>query len=119
MPSLAGALGMSPRLFLLFDTLAALFYASCYVTAGFLFHNQVQQVMVWFDRVCHGVIGLGVLLVIGYVAYKYALRRRTSGGKSQGSNGPDKQARLPDKEAFVITRGACLDAATLATNKTI
>jgi len=76
MPSLAGALGMSARRFLLFDGLAALFYAGCYITAGFLFHNQIQQVMVWFDRVCHGVIGLGVVLVVGYVGYKYALRRR-------------------------------------------
>lgn len=76
MPTLAGALGMNTRRFLLFDGLASLVYGSCYITAGFLFHNQIQQVMVWFDRVGHGVIGLGVVLLIGYVTYKYALRRR-------------------------------------------
>ena len=76
MPALAGALGMSTRRFLLFDGLAALFYGGCYITAGFLFHNQIQQVMVWFDRMGHGVIGLGVVLLAGYVAYKYALRCR-------------------------------------------
>ncbi|HLZ55033.1 MAG TPA: DedA family protein [Verrucomicrobiae bacterium] len=75
MPSLAGALGMSPRRFLLFDGSAALFYGSSYVTAGFLFHNQVREVMVWLDRLGHGAIGLGLVLVVGYVAYKYALRR--------------------------------------------
>jgi len=91
MPSLAGALGMSARRFLVFDGLAALFYAGCYVAAGFLFHNQVQQIMVAFDRVCHGVIGLGVVLVVGYVGCKYALRRRSSRGKSRLSNSPNKQ----------------------------
>ncbi|HUC86167.1 MAG TPA: VTT domain-containing protein, partial [Candidatus Acidoferrales bacterium] len=37
MPSLAGALGMDVRRFLLFDGLAALFYGGCYITTGFLF----------------------------------------------------------------------------------
>ena len=103
MPSLAGALGMSVRRFLLFDGLAASFYGGSYVTAGFLFHNQVQQVMVWFDRVCHGVIGLGVLLVVGYVAYKYVQRRRTKTRKIRQGNMPAKQAGLADTETGVIT----------------
>jgi membrane protein DedA with SNARE-associated domain len=106
MPSLAGALGMSSRRFLLFDGLAALFYAGCYVTAGFLFHNQVQQVMVCFDRVCHGVIGLGVFLVIGYVGYKYALRRR--------NKKPGRKTDSADKSADACAGIPCLDAATLA-----
>ena len=81
-PSLAGAMGMDLRRFLLFDGLAALFYGGLYITAGFLFHNQVQKVMVWFDRVGHGVLGVGLVLVIGYVACKYVLRR--------GKKGPDE-----------------------------
>jgi membrane protein DedA with SNARE-associated domain len=103
-PSLAGALGMSTRRFLLFDGLAALFYSGCYVTAGFLFHNQVQQAMVWLDRVGHGVLGVGLVLVVGYVAYKYALRRRTRNGKNRWSNTPDKPASLADPGADAITR---------------
>lgn len=75
-PALAGALGMSARRFLLFDGFAALFYAGCYETTGWLFHNQVQQAMVWLDRFGHGVVGLVLVLVIGYVAYKYVLWRR-------------------------------------------
>jgi membrane protein DedA with SNARE-associated domain len=113
-PSLAGALGMSTRRFLLFDGLAALFYGGSYVTAGFLFHNQIQKVMVWFDRVGHGVLGVGLVLVVGYVACKYALRRRTSGGKSRGGNRaghPTNQAdKGPDNNPS-ITR---YDAANLA-----
>jgi membrane protein DedA with SNARE-associated domain len=105
MPSLAGALGMSTRRFLFFDGLAALFYAGCYLTAGFLFHNQVQQVLVWFDRVCHGVIGLGGVLVVGYVGYKYALRRRH---KSR-----DRKTDPAVKGAVACTGIPCLDAANL------
>ncbi len=108
-PSLAGALGMSARRFVLFDGLAAFFYAGCYITAGFLFHNQVQQVMVWFDRVCHGVIGLGLVLVVGYFGYKYALRRR--------NKRPDRKADLADKGAAAGAGIPCLDAANLAAEK--
>lgn len=106
MPSLAGALGMSTRQFLLFDGLAALFYASGYVTGGFLFHNQVQQVMIWFDRVCHGVIGLGVVLVVGYVGYKYLLRR--------SKKRPDRNADLANKGTAAYAGIPCLEAANLA-----
>jgi membrane protein DedA with SNARE-associated domain len=94
MPSLAGALGMSTRRFLLFDGLAALFYGGSYISAGFLFHNQIEQVMVWFDRVGHGVIGLGSALLIGYVAYKYVLWRRTRNGKGRSVNMPDNTTGL-------------------------
>jgi membrane protein DedA with SNARE-associated domain len=112
MPSLAGALGMSTRRFLLFDGLAALFYGCSYISAGFLFHNQIQQVMVWFDRVGHGVIGLGSALLVGYVAYKYALWRRTRSGKGRSSNMPDKKTSPAD----VIKSVAHPDPANLVTD---
>ena len=106
MPSLAGALGMSARRFALFDGLAALFYAGCYVTAGYLFHNQVQQVMVWFDRVCHGVIGLGVVLVVGYVGYKYALwcrNKRPRGKMDLAGKGADAYAGVTCLDVAKVT----------------
>lgn len=93
MPSLAGALGMSVRQFLLFDGLAAFFYGSCYIAAGFLFHNQIQRVMVWFDRVGHGVIGLGCILVVGYAIYKYVVWRRIrKEGQGQSNDLPQQLA---------------------------
>jgi len=115
-PSLAGALGMSTRRFLLFDGLASLFYGGSYVTAGFLFHNQVQQVMVWFDRVGHGVLGAGLVLVVGYLAYKYALRHGTKGGKR--TNCPDKKTALADQGgAARYTSVPGPDAANLTANE--
>ena len=72
---------------------------------AFLFHNQVQQVMVWFDRVCHGVIGLGLVLVVGYVGYKYVLRRR--------NKSPDEKIDLADNGTDAGAGILCLDAAKL------
>jgi membrane protein DedA with SNARE-associated domain len=106
MPSLAGALGMSARRFLLFDGVAALFYSGCYITSGFLFHSQVQQAMVWFDRVCHGVIGLGIALVVGYVGYKYALKRT--------SKRPETKIDLAGQGTSVYAAIPRLDSANLA-----
>jgi membrane protein DedA with SNARE-associated domain len=83
MPSLAGALGMSPRRFLLFDGLTALFYGGCYVVAGFIFHNQIRQVMIWFNRVGYGIVGFGAVLVSAYLLYKYILRRRSNWSRSE------------------------------------
>ena len=116
MPSLAGALGMSTRRFLLFDGLAALFYGGSYISAGFLFHNQIEQVMVWFDRVFHGVIGLGSVLLVGYVAYKYALWRKAMIRKRRRSNAPDIKTSLADNDADTITNIIQPDAANLATD---
>jgi len=97
-PSLAGALGMSLRRFLICDGLAALFYGGCYITVGYVFHNQVQEAMVWLDRVGHGVIGVALALVIGYVAGKYILRRRSRAEKGEGSITPVRQSKPEDFE---------------------
>jgi membrane protein DedA with SNARE-associated domain len=114
MPSLAGALGMSTRRFLLLDGLAALFYGGSYISAGFLFHNQIEQVMVWFDRVCHGVIGLGAVLLVGYVAYKFVLWRRTKSAQGQSGNLPDNKTGLAD----VVTSVAQTDPTNVLTDDT-
>jgi membrane protein DedA with SNARE-associated domain len=108
-PSLAGALGMTPRRFLLFDGLAALFYGGSYVAAGFLFHSQVREVMVWSNRMGHGVLGVGLVLVVGYVACKYALRRR--------NKRPDRNSDLADKGPDDCTGIPRLDTANLAAEK--
>jgi membrane protein DedA with SNARE-associated domain len=107
MPALAGAAGMTIGRFLLFDGLGSLFYGTSYVTAGFLFHNQVQKVMVWLDRLGHGLVGLVLVLAIGYVAYKFILRRRAMITRGRQSNPPEQNTGLADNGA---------DAANLATD---
>ena len=101
-PSLAGALGMDVRRFLLFDGLAALIYGGGYITAGFLFHHQVQKALVWSDRVGHGIMGLGLVLVTGYLACKYVLRRR--------HKTPETKTGLADQGSDACARILCLDA---------
>jgi len=76
MPPLAGALGMSTRRFLLFDGLGALFYASFYVIAGFVFHNQLGQALAWLNRLGFDALLLGLILISGYIAFKYLRRRK-------------------------------------------
>ena len=107
MPALAGAMGMNIGRFLLFDGFGSLFYGTFYVTVGFLFHNQIKEVMVWLDRVGHGVIGLVLVLAVGYVACKYILRRRAMINKCWRSSPADPKADLANDGA---------DTANLATD---
>jgi len=76
MPPLAGALGMTTGRFLLFDGLGSLFYGSFYIAAGFLFHNQLRQAMALLNQIGLSALLLAVVLVGGYVAFKYVRRRK-------------------------------------------
>jgi len=76
MPPLAGALGMTTGRFLLFDGLGSLFYGSFYIVAGFLFHNQLRQAMALLNQLGFSALLLAVVLVGGYVAFKYVRRRK-------------------------------------------
>ncbi len=77
MPPLAGALGMTTSRFLLFDGFGSLIYGSFYIVAGFLFHNQLRQAMALLNQLGFSALLLAVVLVGGYVAFKYG-RRRTA-----------------------------------------
>src|SRR6266404_460904 len=83
MPPLAGALGMSTIRFLLFDGLGALFYGTFYVLAGYLFHNQLGQAMAVLNQLGFSALLLGMALVTGYIAFKYARRRIPAGTENQ------------------------------------
>jgi membrane protein DedA with SNARE-associated domain len=74
MPPLAGALGMSTRRFLLFDGLGSLVYASAYITAGFLFHEQLSQALAVLNQLGLSALLLASALVAGYIAFKFARR---------------------------------------------
>ncbi len=77
MPPLAGAMGMSTSRFLLFDSLGSLFYATFYIVAGFVFHNQLQQAMAITKQLGPRALLLALLLLAGYIAFKYVRRRTT------------------------------------------
>ena len=75
MPPLAGALGMTTSRFLLFDGLGTFSYATFYIVAGFLFHNQLLQAMAVLNELGFSALLLAVALVGGYVAFKYVRRK--------------------------------------------
>jgi membrane protein DedA with SNARE-associated domain len=74
MPPLAGALGMTAAHFLLFDGLGSFFYGTFCILAGFLLHNQLQQVLAALNH--FGVLLLVLVLVPTYIALNYIRRRR-------------------------------------------
>src|SRR5215469_10290353 len=75
-PLRAGALNVSTLRFVLWDAASSIIYAGVYVFAGFIFHNQVEQVMALVHRM--GVIALVLLIVFvgGYAGFEWFKRRR-------------------------------------------
>src|ERR1700747_2848533 len=71
MPPLAGALGRPPSRFLLFDGWGSFSYATLYIVAGFLVHKQLRQAMVVLNELGFRALLLAVVLVGGYIAFKY------------------------------------------------
>jgi membrane protein DedA with SNARE-associated domain len=97
MPPLAGALGMSTTRFLLFDSFGSLVYAAFYILAGFVFHNQLQQSLAILNRLGFSVFLLALVLVAGYIAFKYMRRRKLP---SQGGRQQVSKKQLPMRDSI-------------------
>jgi len=93
MPPLAGALGVRTGRFLLLDGLGSLFYGSFYITAGSLFHNQLQDIVATLNQLGFSALLLALVLVPGYIVFKYVRRRRPLIGRIEHGN-----ARRPEAE---------------------
>lgn len=75
-PTLAGAMGAKPGVFLLYDVLGILLWAGAGVGAGLLFHDAVESVLVSLES-----LGTGALALLGtalglFVFLKWWQRRR-------------------------------------------
>ena len=75
-PLRAGALNADPVRFLLVDAFCSCFYATFYVLAGFFFHNQLEQVVVFFKRLGVFTIPLLLVLLVGHFGHESIKRRR-------------------------------------------
>jgi membrane protein DedA with SNARE-associated domain len=75
-PLRAGALDADPVRFLLVDAFCSLFYATFYILPGFFFHDQLEQMVAFFERL--GVFAFPLLVVFfgGYFIYEFVKRRR-------------------------------------------
>jgi membrane protein DedA with SNARE-associated domain len=106
MPPLAGALGMSTGRFLLFDGLGSLFYGTFYIAAGFLFRNQLSQAMALLNRLGLSALLLALVVVTGYIAFKYVRRRRLiNGGKHRVSIATQEGGASVERASVTIGNG--------------
>jgi len=105
MPPLAGALGMTTGRFLLFDGLGSLFYGSFYIVAGFLFHNQLRQAMALLNQLGLSVLMSAVALVSGYIAFKYARRRKALSRESRRKDLENVKTRETFEVPSIATAG--------------
>jgi membrane protein DedA with SNARE-associated domain len=75
-PMRAGALDADPVRFLLVDAACSLFYATFYIVPGFFLHDQVQQMVAFFNRLGVFTFPLLLILISGYFIYEFVKRRR-------------------------------------------
>jgi len=70
-PPLAGMAGVPVGRFLFFDGCGSLLYGGAPLFAGYLFSNQIDQIVAALAHVGGGALGLMIGLVALYIAYKY------------------------------------------------
>ncbi len=74
-PPMAGALGMSAVRFLSYETAAALVWALLFLVVGRVFHDAIENVMALMSDIGLGALGLGLLVLLGFVAWRWRQRR--------------------------------------------
>src|SRR5262249_46955622 len=73
-PPVAGAVGMEPRHFLLFDALGSLLYAGFYLLLGSAFSEQVQAALELFERLSSDSMLILVSAATAWIAYSHRPR---------------------------------------------
>jgi membrane protein DedA with SNARE-associated domain/rhodanese-related sulfurtransferase len=74
-PPLAGQIGISYSVFLLYDALGSLAWSSAWLLAGRFFGDLAKRSAAFFAGLSHYGGFLVVLLVVGVIAYRYYKRR--------------------------------------------
>ncbi|UGB38596.1 DedA family protein/thiosulfate sulfurtransferase GlpE [Frateuria soli] len=75
-PPLVGAMGLKPRLFLLFDAFGSLLWAGTAAALGFVFADELERVLGMFEGTGTLAAGLLVVLLAAYILLKWSQRRR-------------------------------------------
>ena len=55
-----------------FDSAGSLCHATVYLTAGFVFHDQVRPALAFLTWLSWGALLLALVLIGGYIGLKYA-----------------------------------------------
>ncbi len=75
-PMRAGALEVGRLRFLLVDAFTSVIYAAVYAALGFAFHNQLEQAVVFMQKLTAGSLLLLAILAGTYFVYRFLKRRR-------------------------------------------
>jgi membrane protein DedA with SNARE-associated domain len=75
-PMHAGALEVGRLRFLLVDAFTSVVYAAVYAALGFAFHNQLEQAVVFLQKLIAGSLLLLLILAGTYLVYRFLKRRR-------------------------------------------
>ena len=76
LPPLAGSSGLSLPRFLFFDALSSLLYCGSFMLVGFLFSNQVEEIVAALASLGSGTFALTIGVLAAYIGYKYFQRQR-------------------------------------------
>jgi membrane protein DedA with SNARE-associated domain len=77
-PILAGTLGTTLRVFLVYDLVAMALWAGVFIALGMVFHGDVDLVMRWLDRFGGWGLLLGAIIVSGLILRRWHTFRVTS-----------------------------------------
>jgi len=75
-PPLAGMVGMSAAMFVLYDAVGALIWAGASAGVGALFSNQLEQLVRLFDQTGGLLLSLVCLGLTGFIGYKFYHRQK-------------------------------------------
>ncbi len=75
-PMHAGALEVGRLRFLLVDAFTSVVYAAVYAALGFAFHNQLEQAVVFTQKLTAGSLLLLLILMGTYLVYRFLKHRR-------------------------------------------
>ena len=74
-PALAGLFGVSVERFLLYNSLGAFFWTVTYITPGYLFSDQLEQIAAQAAHFGGSLVALILSALALYIAYKYIRRQ--------------------------------------------
>ena len=75
-PPLAGVVGIACWRFLVLDLIGAFTWTSAYVGAGWMFRREIEWLADVISQTTQSAFGAAFLIASGYIAFKYAARRR-------------------------------------------
>ena len=76
LPPLAGSSGVGFSRFLFFDSISSVIYCGSFMLLGFLFSDQIDQLVAALGSLGSGALVVAVTLLAAYVAYKFWQRQR-------------------------------------------